>query len=343
MATLQDIADKTGVSKVTVSYVLNGHEKEKHISGRTACRIKETAQKLGYNIDDFARAMSTGRAKVIGFLAVNPNFEFVASVMTSVMEHAASRGYLVKVLYYNKTTKVEDIIEIAVAQRLSGLVIYNMRMEELRKVSDGLSEKKIPVATLFNGDVPKSCMQVCSNDYEGGRIVAEYLVSLGHRKIAYIGNNPLMPYAIKRKQGFRDCLAEKGIQVSDDLFHVRTERGKIEEFVQGMMNLKQKPSAFFCISDWLAIEALTILQGNGFSVPGDVSIVGYANLEAGKFCHPALTTVAENYSMIGEKLMEKIIDRLTLGTISSEKIDTIGVKLIVRESSGPGSKYRGAK
>ncbi|OGV35179.1 MAG: hypothetical protein A2020_11605 [Lentisphaerae bacterium GWF2_45_14] len=338
MITLQDIADKTGVTKVTVSYVLNGLEKEKHISQGTACRIKETALKLGYTIDDFARAMSTGRAKVIGFLAASPHFEFVASVMTSIMKHAAPKGYMVKVLYYDEMTTEENIIALAVKQRLSGLVIYSMGMNELRKISDRLFEKKIPVATLFNGKVPEGCIQVYSDDYEGGRAVAEYLVSLGHRKIAYIGNNPLMPYSVKRKKGFLDYLSEKEIQVTDSFFHTKTEREKIKEFIQRIMELKERPTAFFCTSDWLAIEALTILQGNGFRVPDDVSIVGYANLEAGKFCHPALTTVAENYSMIGEKLVLKIIDRLKLGSIPSEKTDNVGVTLIVRESSGPVPK-----
>ena len=339
MLTLKDIAEKTGVTKVTVSYVLNGREKEKHISRETAGRIKETARKLGYRIDDFARAMSTGRAKVIGFLSANPNLE----VMASVMKHAAQKDYMVKALYYDENTRPEEIVDIVLKQRLCGLVIYNICIDNLEKISMGLAEKNIPVATMFGGKVPECCTQVCPDDYAGGRIAARHLISLGHERIAYIENNPESPYAIKRKNGFADALSEKNIRLPSAFFHVRTEREKVEGFVSSMMSRRDRPTAFFCISDWLAIEILTILLGRGIRVPDDVSLVGYANLEAGRFCHPALTTIAENYSKIGEKLVARITGRLKSHSVLPEKAESVAVELIVRDSSGSVSKYRGAK
>lgn len=336
MVTLQDIADHSGFSKTAVSHVLNGQSKKNRISEKTAMIIRGIAKDLGYQMDDLARAVSTGKANVIGFV-MNPNsLEFSSPVLMSVLKKLFLHKYFVKIIHYeHEVTSAADLVEICLTQKLSGLISCVLPENILREMSEKLTAKKIPFAVAGTGYELEETIQVSANNYQGAGIVTKHLISLGHKKIGLIAENINTPYSIKKEKGFMDMMSEHGLEVPEEFLIVSEYKQERKALLEALMRKKDRPTAFFCLSDMYAISTIMTLAQNGFSVPDDVSVVGYANTMAASHCVPSLTTIDERYNLTGEIIADKILEKINNTACDISKQELVDVQLVVRESSAP--------
>lgn len=335
---LKDIADAVGVTTTTVSYVLNG--KHSHTSEKTCNKIKTVAEKLGYLTDDIARTMVTGKSNVIGFIAMNPSWEFVAGILTGVMQRASEKNLFIKLLSYQNEISAAEIIKICRKQRLAGLICYNLSYEIIDALQKTLPAENIFLAVVSNALVPAGCAHVMANDEQGGYKAVEHLYSLGHRKIAHITGLNNMPYSIDRKNGYLKAMKDFGLPVHEN--YIFDPSLKNSEYIDATLTyIRQlvkrgadRPTAIFCVSDLYAITVITELQRQGIKVPENISVVGYADMYFGTFPSPKISTVREPYMEIGSKTVDMLLDQKE-GRASENKKILIDIEFIQRESSAP--------
>ena len=334
MVRLKDIAVKAGVTEATVSYVLNGRHEQHHISEKTCLKVREIAKKLGYYFDDIARAMATGKTNAIGFIARETTYEFVAAILTGAMKEAAENNYFIKLLNYHDEITADEIIQICMKQRLSGLICYNLNYEILNSLEKNLCHCGIPVAMCSNGLVPESFVHVMTNDYQGGCLATQYLCDLGHRKIAYVGNDSIQSYALDRKKGYIDTLKKNNIDLPSEFIFSSDRRETLIKFLSdNVLVRKDKPTAIICSSDWYASSVICFLQSNGIKVPSDISVVGYGNLFSSEYSIPAITTIAEPNIKLGAKTMEFILKKIKNKDMNITCAETLDIELIKRAST----------
>lgn len=334
MVKLKDIAVEAGVTEATVSYVLNGRQEQHHISEKTCLKVRAIAKKLGYKFDDIARAMATGKINVVGFIARETTYEFVAAILTGAMKQAAENDYFIKLLNYHDELTADEIIQVCRKQRLSGLICYNLSYEILKALELNLCDFGIPVAQCSNGLVPESFVHVMTNDYQGGDVAVQYLCDLGHKKIAYVCNDSTQPYALDRKKGYIDTLKKNNIEFDPELILSSDRKDVLIKFLsENIIGKENAPTAIFCSSDWYASSVISYLQSNGIKVPADISVVGYGNLFSSEFSIPAITTIAEPNIKLGAKAMEFILKKIRNKDKTVKYTEFMDVELIKRESA----------
>jgi LacI family transcriptional regulator len=177
---------------------------------------------------------------------------------------------------------------------------------------------------------------VFSDSIHDSQLAMDYLLNLGHRKIAYIGPKSSSQQVIPRRNAFYSKLEEA--DCTPPPFHCfESHLGDISEIANAVHHIMQsspRPTAFFCAFDIVAIYVIEQLRKDGFRIPQDVSVIGMSNTESGRHCFPMLTTVSEDRSMIGKTAAKLLLDTIEKKINRPKRIHLPG-ELIVRESTAP--------
>lgn len=334
MITLRDIAKNVELSVTTVSYILNGDHKKMHISDKTAARVRGAAKRLGYQFDDIARAMVTGRAKVFGFISKNTRDEPAAAIIGGIMKKAAEIGYYVKHIYCDQNTSVDDLARQCEAQRLFGVIGYNLSGDFLLRFADKMEKSAIPLSLIGSTDVSGYFAHVKADDYKGGALGVKHLHSLGHRRIAHLSTNFVNQYARERRDGYLEKSRSFNLKTPRRYYFASETKEEKIDFLNKLFitNKNEKPTAITCHNDICASTVVTYLAKHGLRVPEDISVIGYGNFEISESLVPSLTTIKEPYAEMGAMTVELLLGRLT-GEYLAKKI-IFDVELVVRESTG---------
>lgn len=341
MVTIKDVARKAGVSHATVSYVLNGKagEAKTRISDVASERVKAVAAQLGYQRNEIARSVSTGKTNVIGFLIQDVPSEFCANLQNGIMKAAYENNYFIKVIYAKQNCDGMDIARICIGQRLAGLIAYNVPDKNLfSQLYRQISKYEIPLAIAagvshLDLDVDK-CIRIYANNMQGGSLAFKHLYAQGHRSFFISAEYSGSEWADRRLNGFVAAAQEAGISIPETNI-CRTEgllpKGELEKRIK-----TAKATAIFCMSDYSALSIITQLQQAGIRVPADVAVVGYGNLSFCDFSNPAITSIEEHLSQIGNRTVNVLLDKVRSGNIAElheEYSETIDVELVVRAST----------
>ena len=333
MATIREVADKAGVSIATVSYVVNG---TRYVSDELTNRVLQAMEELDYVPNQMARSLRGGGTRIIGFIAPGYATLYFAEIGAAIERAAASQGY--SVIYCNSLRDLEKekaYIDDLITKKVDGIIFCNIGQSDAEQVR--LLRQGIPVVLMdWNLEGTKTdCILL--NEWRGGRLAAEHLLSLGHRRIACIAccveNIPLL----KRVEGFRQALKEGGAPLLDEYlveggYSVRS--GK--EAMRQLINLPNRPTAVFMTIDEMAIGALIATQEAGLVVPDDISLIGYDNVSLTAELFPPLTTVNKKIPVMCRKAVDMLIDRVGPGGSAESKREVIiEPSLIIRESTAP--------
>jgi LacI family transcriptional regulator len=336
MITMSDIAKKVGVSRPTVSFVLNGLAKEEKINLNTVRRIKNAAVTLGYRRNELARAMVTGKSFVLGFLAGDVESEFAGKILAGAIGEADRHQYLIKHLSAWHVTP-EEIVNRCIEQRLAGLICHSRNENILNKLHDGLSLFGIPIGIVDSSFEHDWGIRVTTDDFYGTFLAIEHLYKLGHRRISYISSQPSHCFAENRKNAYIKAMESFGLRVSDDMIVFGAEIDDIDGVVRRVFNgTCPLPTALFCSSDFIAMVAKRALRAINLAVPIDVSIIGFADLQLTEYSDPPLTTIHQPAAEMGRIVTRKMIERINTGTIGAYDDpveELVNVRLIVREST----------
>jgi LacI family transcriptional regulator len=332
-----DVARLAGVSRATVSYVLNGvTEGRVPISEETRLRVLDAIEKLGYEPDARAQALRSGSTKTIALIIPdlqNPHF---CEYANGIEEAARAAGY--HLLLSSTTMNDEYAVEIfrdLARRRFDGLIIassFILEAEEAQATLRQIRELGLPIVEM---DENYGVDSVSADYRDATREVMSYLFSLGHRRIGLIYGIGGHELGQDRLQPYLESLKAADIPVESGLI---AECGpSIEDGYQASLKVlkpKSRPTALITINDLLAMSALRAAADLGLRIPDDLSLVGYDNIPMSNYLVPRLTTVTKDAPALGRKAFEVLLARIQNPDLPLQKVHS-PARLILRESTGP--------
>ena len=345
---IRDIAEAAGVSISTVSKILNNRTDGVRISAETRQRVTKIAKHLGYQPNPFASALRSNRTGIIGAVNLNPGGWFMGRMGLEAQLAAQKRGVELFVgAVHSRAANVEAQLTILQGQLFDGFLLLG-DMPSYQAATHNWKHLDKPFVSVAAGAEIQPPM-VHTDEACGMKLILDYLIGLGHRRIAFMGSLA-WPLAPERLQLFRKYLTRKGIAVPDNLVSdVDCFPYKPEEFdalermhrlailhAKSLLRQPNPPTAIFCAGDAFALGALKGVQALGLAVPHDVSVTSFDGTDGTFACQPELTTLRRPI----KKIAAEAID-LLLALIDSpddpalQKRILVEPKLIVRESCAP--------
>jgi len=328
--TLKTLARASGVSVATASQVIRGVGR---ISEHTRKRVLSTAEKMNYIPDGNAISMRSGERPEIGMIIQELANPFNAEVVSGVSDSLEKHGYFVSVLdSRNDIERQKRNIEAFIRSARGGLVWVPAHNTPSKTV-EILRNYRIPTITFLRQIKGADFDHVGIKNLEGTEIATDYLIGLGHTKIAYFGGDTNSDVRKARVQGYELSLKKNGISwrviwSSDD-----TKRSGVERF-HDLLSEHPEVTALVCNGDMVALGACLALQSKGLQPGKDISVVGFDNVMDAKIVTPSLTTMAVNPYSLGQILAETILKRIN-DTERPQSTYLNNPELIIRNSAGP--------
>lgn len=341
MITISDIAAKAGVSRATVSYVLNEKSTSVKISEATRSRVLETAAELGYRRNELARAVTTGKSRMLGFWVMQSNREPVVRVLAGAMKEADANGYFIKMLGFDNDALDSRILERSIEWRLSGIIGIHAPGATMRNLYPQIQATGIPFVAVDSQQPPQGCLNILADSAAGMRAIAEHLIELGHRRIAFLGgqNSAIDSISGEREQAFLSALRRRGLSknaiVEQGDWSVELSDWQNDATAQAARRLLDKtprPTAIACASDHIAMIVVRVAAERALQVPQDISVTGFDDVTAAALYNPPLTTVAQPFEAMGRMAVRHLLNLPDDGT------ELLPAPLIVRGSTAaPGA------
>ncbi len=342
--TQQDVARLAGVSRGTVSLVINGMADGRvPISEETRLRVMAAVEELGYEPDASARALRSGDTRTIGLVIPdirNPHFwDNVAGVEQAA--RAAGYHLLFTSLDLMAGETTEAVYKDLLSQRVDGVILmgkYLERTVEANKIVDQLRLRGLYMVEISDRYSPDHHVDSAVSDYHDATLeILYYLLQMGHRRIGFIyGVAPgLMETGMDRLQPYQECLHMAGLPLDEDLIFYTGPT--VEDGYQGMLHLlkmSSRPTAVLAINDLLAMGAVRAAADLGLSIPRDVSLVGFDDIFSCSYQVPRLTTVSKDAVNMGREAVRLLIERIRDPQQPLKHIN-FPARLIMRESTGP--------
>lgn len=330
--TSADVAARAGVSRTTVSFVINGRAGVQ-IPAETRRRVELAARELGYHPHGAARQLAGGASMTLG-LVLRQSAEQVsadallADTLWGIAAAARAGGY--RVLVEPLAPDNGSYAELLRSQRADGLIVSGPRRDDTEL--DALVRDGFPIVIQGSRpDLPVPSVDV--DNRAGARIAVEHLISLGHRTIGCITNAPLAyTAAAERLAGYRDALLAAGIEPDDRLVvEGAFDAASGHEAVIRLLE-RARPTAIFVASDVVAIGALRGLRDAGLHVPADVSVVGFDDIPLAEHVDPPLTTVRLPAHSLGVAAGQLLVNRVAGRDVPERTL--LPTQLVIRESTG---------
>lgn len=331
--TIRDIAAKSGVGVGTVSRVLNGSPK---VLEETRQRILRTIAELNYVPSATARGLSRGKMMTIA--VVVPYFTSPAFVerLRGIEQVTAESEYDL-VIYNVETSSKRDqyFTSVPDPKRFDGVIIISLppREEDL-----GLFASDMPIVFIdVNGSEYTALNRIIIDDVRGAYMATDHLLSLGHRRIGFLGDTPRTSFLFTsgrdRYQGYRKALEEAGVPLHPE-YHLYGEYHSdvARDLARRMLSMGEPPTAIFASSDTHAIGVLEVAAELGLNVPGDLSLVGYDDIEIANFL--GLTTVRQLLTESGKRGAELLL-RLIGSPVDTPVHEVLPIELVVRKTTAP--------
>ena len=335
-AGMKDVASLAGVAVGTVSNVLNHPDLVRPL---TRARVEAAMEELGFIPNGSARQLRAGRSRCLGLVVLDVTNPFFTEVARGVEDYAQAAGYAVILCNSDEAhDKERQYLRVLEEQRVRGILITPVhgRSPELRRIR----ERGTPVVLLDRPGSGSQC-SVAVDDRRGGEIAVTYLLSLGHRSIALVNGPTAIRQCADRRWGAYRAVEQAGLDPGQVLTEVtvpamnpRGGAAAAEDLFRETQN--PKPTAVFCANDMLALGVLRGLSQAGVSVPGDLAVVGYDDIEFAADAAVPLTSVRQPKYQLGRAAAELLLDEADRPDEHEHRRIVFTPELVVRASSGPG-------
>jgi LacI family transcriptional regulator len=330
--TIYDVAKKAGVSISTASKALNDR---KDVGDGTKERIREIAKALNYEPSHFARALAMRKTGNIGVITVryyrapmltNP---FYSRIIEGIEERLISENLnLVTNVLRREQVMAGEIPKMVKEKAVDGVILLGYMPEAFVKM---LVEKSPPAVMIDNYMKDSGITNIMMDDAEGAYRAVEYLISTGHKRIAYV-SGPSNRNSFKlRGEGYKRALSENGIAIDEKIMAFNEQEEEGTSWMKKILSAGERIDAIFACNDVNAILAINMLKESSLSVPDDVSVVGFDNIELSGHFIPSITTVDINKEAMGMKAAEMLVNEINSKQNRAERI-IFPVALIVRDS-----------
>lgn len=338
--TIRDVAERAGVSASTVSHVIN---QTRRVRADTRERVLQAMHELDYQPNRLARSLRNRRTQTLGVLLPNNANPFFALVLGGIEAAAYDHDYNVILGNANDDPARElAYLDILLSKQVDGVVLVSTGADP--QVLDFLAARNTPVVMVDRSpgdayeDFPVDT--VFTENMQGGLLATEYLIGLGHQRIACISGPSRINSSAARVVGYRQALAAAGLAcderliVTGDFQHESGYRA-----CEALLRLPDPPTAIFVCNDLMAVGALCAIHEAGLRVPDDVSVVGFDDVPLASFTVPRLTTVAQPAHELGVRAVTLLVRRIMKRDVPAHH-ELLPVALIKRDSCQPYSGRR---
>ncbi|GFP32604.1 LacI family transcriptional regulator [Candidatus Hakubella thermalkaliphila] len=329
MTTIKDLAKMANVSVATVSRVIN---KSGYVSPELTRRVDQAIAESGYEVNALARSLKTAKTHTIGLIIADISNPFFTSVIGGVEDIAYKHGYNLILCNTDENLEKEKLyLQVLRGKMVDGLIISPAlrKANELRE----LLERHLNVVFMDRriDGVPEA-LCVRADNLRGARMAVDYLLELGHREVALVGGPFEVTSGLERHEGYVAALREAGIEPRPELMKMGDFRkeGAYRSTLE-LLQLKNRPTALFVANNLMTIGSLLAIRDMGFSIPDDISIIGFDDMDWTVLANPPLTTVAQPTYEMGVTAMELLIRQMHKEKIDQKEI-LLSPELRVRES-----------
>src|SRR5215216_3632232 len=307
MATIREVAESAGVSYATVSHVINN---TRVVTQETRQRVEAAMIALNYRPNALARSLRQGKTNTIGLVLPDSANPFFAEISRTIEDEAFKKGYSVFLCNTELDTQRELFyVDVLSKKQVDGIIF--VAAGDQADSLDFLLRQNMPVV-MIDRDLPNVQVDAVLTDHElGGFLATQHLIELGHTRIACIAGPSSITPSAERMTGYRNALEQAGLSYDERLilrgdYHAQSGM----DSTHSILKLEPRPTAIFAMNDLMALGALRAAAEAGYSVPKDLAVVGYDDLEIARFTNPPLTTISQPKKEIGAQAVYQLVDRM---------------------------------
>lgn len=330
--TIYDIAKRLDLSPATVS---RGLKDNPAIKKDTRKKIKETAMKMGYQHNLFARNLRSKKTNTIGIIIPRLDSYFMSTVISGMEKVVSARGYNL-IISQSQETFSKEIANARTMynSRVDGLLVSLAYDTENIEHFDALLRKRIPVIFFDRVVEHPTCTNIIIDNVRAGYDATKHLLDQGCTRIVYLGANLKRNVYADRLKGYKMALAEKGLPFDESLVIINNlnEEGGLAA-AGHILNMSSRPDGVFAANDASAVACLQSLKTAGLRIPEDIAIAGFNNDPISRIIHPNLTTVNYPGHEMGEIAATTLIN--AINNLPASNLNTVVLRhqLIIRQSS----------
>ncbi|MBZ0304354.1 MAG: LacI family transcriptional regulator [Anaerolineae bacterium] len=332
--TQKDVARRAGVSRSTVSYVLNDQTQLKiPISDETRQRVMEAIDELGYEPDARAQSLRLGHTNIVGVIIPVIQNPFFWQILSGISDGLQEAGYSLHLSHHPLDFQQEaNTIRQLRRQPVDGFILLAAAKYLLPGLADYLRQAGRPVVEITSA---KAEFDHVVHAYTSGtRALMTHLLELGHRRIGFVYGTAREVQGFDRLLIYRDVLKEAGLSANNTYeVHCGEQLEEAYQAAYTLLNRPNRPTAVLVINDMLAIAVMRAASDLGLTIPGDLSVASFDDIPFASYTLPRLTTVSGMAESSGREAVRLLLNRLMEPDLP-QQVTTAEVQLIVRESTG---------
>lgn len=331
MATIKDVAALAGISYTTVSHVVN---KSRPVSEPVRLKVEAAIKQLDYVPSAVARSLKAKTTATIGLLVPNSLNPYFAELARGIEDHCERNGYCVILCNSDDDAeKQRNYLRVLLEKRIDGLIVASVGGDD-SGLAAGLSSLRTPMVIVDRGLEGVDADLVRIDHEYGAYLATRHLLDLGHRDIACIGGPAHTRVAQMRMAGYCRALKEAGVQVSADRM-LESDFSSTGGYLAAAQLLADKPpSAIFASNDMMGFGVLRAAAERNIRVPGELSVVGFDDIQMSRYVYPALTTVGQSILKLGETAAQLLLQRIASPPLATDQ-RIVTPSLVLRESTAP--------
>lgn len=321
---MRDVAREAGVSIKTVSRVIN---EESVVEETTRAGVQEAIDRLGYRPNELARGLKGSRSRTVGLIIADISNPFFADLCKEVEEVARSRGYSVILCASAEDAATEhEYIELLLQRRVDGLLLVPAPGEHAR-----LSREELPIVALDRPLESIDTATVLAESRKGARLATQHLVSHGHRRVAFVGDDERLYTARQRLAGYLDTMNGSGLCT---LYRLGArDISSAADATRELLSAQEPPTALLAGNGLITAGILRALDERGMRPPRDIALVGFDDTELLSTLRPRLTLLHQPSKEMGRRAAEMLFKRIDDQNLASEHV-ALPTELVIRESCG---------
>jgi len=338
---LRMLAEHLELSQTTVSLVLNNSPSAKSIPQDTRDRVTEAAERLNYRPNYFARSLRQSKSMSVGVLAPDLSEGYFTRVMSGVVQELTAAHYFYFTACHDwKRELIEKYPRMLVERAVDGFLLLNTPAEQI--------EVPVPVVAISAHSAAENVTNIVLDHHLAVEQALDHLYALGHRRIAFMRGPRAIPDSEYRWESIQQVAREidlkidpalviridsAGWSMKDGYHPMAPEIGY--KPMRGLLGKTRDFTAIFCFNDIAAIGAIRALKDVGITVPGDVSVVGFDDIQSAAYSTPSLTTVRQPLAEMGKRGAQVLLERIANRDQDYPSEIVMAPELVVRESTGP--------
>lgn len=330
---MKDIARDLGVSAVTVSKVLRNHD---DIGSETRRKVLQRIKELNYQPNQNARALATGKSRLVGLIVPDLLHQFFAQVTKGVSRTLRSHGYGLIIASSEEDPELERReIDQMLARRVDALIVASTQRSP--QSFSRIAKHQVPYVLVDRRFEGLKAHFIGTDDFTAGQIATEHLLAIGRRNLAYIGGD-YPSTAAGRLAGFRAAIAKHSIEVPSKYICLRTHLDDAADStgrraMQALLKLKPRPDGVFCFNDPIAAGAMLAVLDAGLRIPEDIAMIGCGNVLYASVLRVPLSSVNQESETMGEHAARMVLDLIEKGQECEPNDVRLHPTLVVRSST----------